>query len=316
MHKPGLVPGFSEAFHSFWGCFTGGGADVLARDGAWCDPCCWMRTATKPDVCPLCDDSGWKPAAEGRVTRCECRLRKRGETIEEGARIPKRYAKCEISNFEKVAYKPENSKGPEDFDHSVIEARVIAEGFIKAYPIETNKGLLILGKTGRGKTHLAVGVIKELMRKGIPCLFSGYRELLSAIRQSYSPAVQTTELEVLRPVLETEVVLIDDLGASVAQTVWEQDMVAYILNRRYSDELTTIVTTQLLDLPTPQFVITEDPESSSQLKRTSRDTRDAKYATREKTLGERIGDQMRARVHEMCRKVEIDGRDYRDRAKS
>jgi hypothetical protein len=32
-------------------------------------------------------------------------------------------------------------------------------------------------------------------------------------------------------------------------------------------------------------------------------------------LGERIGDQMRARLNEMCRKIEISARDYRERPK-
>jgi len=108
-------------------------------------------------------------------------------------------------------------------------------------------------------------------------------------------------------------VLIDDLGASATQTPWERDTVAYILNKRYSDELTTIITTHLVDKPSPVAEAIEQPVSA--FARVSRDRKDADRAMRDDTLGARIGDQIRARVHEMCRKVEIGARDYRERAK-
>ena len=48
-------------------------------------------------------------------------------------------------------------------------------------------GLLIIGKIGMGKTHLAVGIIKELIvSRGIACLFYDYRELLKEIQNSYN----------------------------------------------------------------------------------------------------------------------------------
>jgi DNA replication protein DnaC len=132
------------------------------------------------------------------------------------------------------------------------------------------------------------------------------------MRQSYNPQVQATELDVLRPVLETEVVLIDDLGSSTA-SAWERDTVAYILNKRYSDERTTIVTTYLLDRPSP--IVEQIPENPSPGFGRNKNMDEARAALRDRTLGERIGDQMRARLNEMCRKIEINARDYRERPK-
>jgi DNA replication protein DnaC len=150
--------------------------------------------------------------------------------------------------------------------------------------------------------------------KGVSCLFVDYRELLREMRQSYNPQVQATELDVLRPVLDTEVVLIDDLGASATQSPWERDTVAYILNKRYSDERTTIITTYLLDRPSP--VAEPAIENPSPNFGRNKNLDEARAALRDRTLGERIGDQMRARLHEMCRKVEIQAKDYRERTKS
>ena len=268
-----------------------------------------MRAETKSAVCRLCDDSGWKPATDGRVTRCECRLRSRGATLEEAARIPKRYARCDFESFQTDL--PDLVTAQHQSLHT---ARFRAMRFVEEYPNEKT-GLLFIGNTGTGKTHLAVAVIRGLIEmKGVSCLFYDYRELLREIRQSYSPAVQATELDVLRPVLETEVVLIDDLGASATQTPWERDTVAYILNKRYSDELTTIITTHLVDKPSPLAeAVAEVPPTA--FGRVSRDRKEAERVMRDDTLGARIGDQMRARLHEMCRKVEINARDYRETGK-
>ena len=100
-----------------------------------------------------------------------------------------------------------------------------------------------------GKTHLAVGIIKELiLSKGIACLFYDYRELLKQIQNSYNDSVKATELDVLRPVFETEVLVLDELGA-VKPTEWVWDTVSLILNTRYNDNRTTIITTNFDDRP-------------------------------------------------------------------
>jgi DNA replication protein DnaC len=161
--------------------------------------------------------------------------------------------------------------------------------------------VLFLGPLGVGKTHLAVGIMKELIvAKGIPCLFYDYRELLKHIQNSYNSSVQATELEVLRPVFDTEVLVLDELGA-VKPTEWVWDTVSHILNTRYNDKRTTIITTNFPDLPAAAVAAPRDLTAR---------------AAREETLGDRIGERMRSRLHEMCRKVEMQGEDFRQRVRS
>src|SRR5215470_14424186 len=136
------------------------------------------------EVCPICDGTGWKPSSEGngRVSRCDCRLQARSRGLLEAARIPKRYEHCELSNFE--------FDGPH---RSLAPARLAACRFVEEYPVD-NAGLLLIGTIGTGKTHLAVGIIKQLiLGKGIPCLFYDYRELLKQIQNSYNDSVKATE---------------------------------------------------------------------------------------------------------------------------
>ncbi|HEU5335783.1 MAG TPA: DNA replication protein DnaC, partial [Terriglobales bacterium] len=143
----------------------------------------------------------------------------------------------------------------------------------------------------------AVGIIKELIAsKGIACLFYDYRELLKEIQNSYNSSVQATELEVLRPVFETEVLALDELGA-VKPTEWVWDTVSLILNTRYNNNKTTIITTNFDDKPAG---VLAGPRA----------------AAREETLGDRIGERMRSRLHEMCRIVKLEGEDFRQKYRS
>src|SRR2546427_1539902 len=235
------------------------------------------------EICPQCDGTGWKSVSadsERRVTRCDCRLQARGYALLTSARIPKRYEHCELSNFEFDG--PHNSLNP---------ARMAACKFVEEYPVD-DTGLLLIGRIGVGKTHLAVGIIKELIHsKGIGCLFYDYRELLKQIQNSYNSSVQATELEVLRPVFEAEVLVLDELGA-VKPTEWVWDTVSLILNTRYNDNRTTIITTNFDDKPAGAI---GGPRG----------------AARDETLGDRIGERMRSRLHEMCRIIKMEGRDFR-----
>ena len=214
------------------------------------------------------------------MERCECFHKARAMRLIESARIPERYLRCDLSS-----YRTEGNP-------TLAAAKMTAEKFVERYPLE-KVGLMFEGSIGIGKTHLAVATIKELMKhKGIPCLFYEYRELLKSIQNSYNNEVQATELGLLRPVFETEVLLLDELGA-VKPTDWVWDTVSFILNTRYNDNRTTIVTTNLMN---------EAAMGTG-----------SRSVMRADTLGDRIGERMRSRLHEMCRVVKMEGEDYRQR---
>ena len=251
---------------------------------------------TTAQTCPACNDTGWKTVGEGRerrVTRCDCRLQQYIQKLLERARIPQRYQHCELSNYDVL---------PGAHERSQSKALVMAQSFVREYPGD-HAGMLLIGSIGVGKTHLSVGILKDLVAtRNVPCLFYDYRELLKEIQNSYNASVATTEMQILRPIFETEVLVLDELGA-VKPTEWVWDTVSHILNTRYNDKRTTIFTTNFPDQP---------PTGAGEESERGRAFR----AVREETLGDRIGERMRSRLHEMCRIVKIDGEDFRTKYRS
>jgi DNA replication protein DnaC len=265
--------------------------NLVARSGGNAVPGRQGQTATSdgPPLCPQCGGSGWRnveASQERRVTRCDCFLRQLGEQILESANIPERFKHCEFANYEATSAS------------GLATAKLIVETWAAEYPLHQT-GLLLIGDSGRGKTHLAVAALKELAKKCIHCLFCDYRELIKQIQNSYNPSSETTELELVRPVFETEVVVFDDLGAQ-RPSDWVWDAVNFILNSRYNAKLPTIITTNFSD----------------GLSAKAAGVVGAARVTRDETLGDRIGDRMRSRLFEMCRVVEIKGDDYRKKFRS
>ncbi len=254
-----------------------------------------------PTPCPICDDSGLRvierPDGSRAAQECSCRIEKRVERSLGAAHIPKRYQHCTIDDFI-----PDYAGRNKSLQNALVQSR----SFISAYPLQTSgKGLIFTGRNGTGKTHLAVGVLKALVLKGAKALFVTFDDLLKQVRDSYNPTVQQTELGVLRPVTDAEVLVIDELGSSKPSD-WVWDTVSHILNTRYNDMRTTIITTNYRN---------ERGLIESDIPNVPTDARNAWIALYRESLGDRIGERMRSRLLEMCRVVEMDGDDFRDKIK-
>lgn len=250
--------------------------------------------------CPSCEGTGWKlvgVAGVLRSARCDCNLEKVPEDLARRANIPPRYEHCTFENYF-VRRDPATGQ----LDSYLETAKRWAEHFVEEYPVDF--GLIFTGPTGVGKTHLAVAVIRELMsRKSVECLFCDFRELLQAIRDSYDPVSETSELRLLQPVVEAEVLLLDEM-VSANPSAWVKERLAYIINARYNQKKVTLITTTL-----PFGESGERQDTEEKRPRTRMPSGEA-IPNLERSL-DQFGVTLSSRLYEMCKPIEIRAQDFR-----
>lgn len=240
-------------------------------------------------MCEQCGGTGFLYVERDGVTYaqpCSCRAA-RTRTGEDAflhlTRIPPRYQHCSFANFE--AFTPPLASALE-------KCLLYCSGYPHNGPTDQGLGLLLSGDNGVGKTHLAVSVLRELMQNtGARGQFWDFHALLREIRNSYNTETKTTELQVLEPVVEADILLLDDLGAW-RMTDWMVDTLFYILNGRYMAKRPTLITTNFQD------VSSEEAAKEDSLRR-------------KEFLVERVGQRVRSRIMEMCLLVRLHGQDYR-----
>lgn len=229
-----------------------------------------------PEPCLACHGSGMEVVPGNGARRCHCRLKQQQSSLLAQSRIPRRYENCTLAN-----YRPAPNNGTQ------LQAFTFAFKLVSEFPA-VNRGLLFTGSVGVGKTHLAAAILRGLGERGVPCLFYEFGSLLQEIRASYNPVSQASELNILAPVYEAEVLVLDELGAS-KPTDWVQDTIMQIIGKRYNDRKLTLFTTNY---------------------------RDVRETPAEETLEDRIGTRLRSRLYEMCKTVMIEGEDFRRRLDS
>lgn len=253
--------------------------------------------------CDQCGGSGWvstsTAGADGKTAQamkeCECRRVVKLEKMLERAGLPRRYQEASFQTFDAGAV-----------DRSIEAAKLMSEKYCEEYLTDSSRGILYVGSVGVGKTHLAIATVRRLtLDYSTRCYFADFRDLLKRLQASFDGG-SMTRTEIMRPVMQSDVLVLDELGAARA-TDWTFEVAEEIINGRYNEARATLFTSNLPNEPPIGETRRLEPAGS----RYGSISGAAADAMRGESLGDRLGLRMFSRVQQMCRVVQMTGDDYR-----
>ena len=190
--------------------------------------------------CPFgeCDGSGWRLEEDANVARpCRCRERHASESASRrlGSGIPKRFRGV---SFER--------KPICDLDPYVLRH---VRGFVRSVDerIDAGDGLWFYGDVGTGKTSLAMLVSKAALEAGRSVAIYSVPRLLAEIKDTYDRDSGDSYMQLFRRLSAVDLLHLDDLGAE-RTTEWVLEQLYAIVNERWQDRRSIVVTTNLTSL--------------------------------------------------------------------
>jgi len=249
-----------------------------------------MATET---VCAKCGGSGFiivEGATVSSARRCDCALQGRAVRMEDRAQIPPLYRNASFDNF----LLPEGNPVARS---ALSRVMIAVQAFVRDFPHETRPGLLLVGDSGTGKTHLAVAALRRIIEKGFECLFWDYQHLLDRIFAGYDANSNSSDKQAYQLALDTEVLLLDDLGSQRGSD-WVEDTVTRIITWRCNNRKPVIATTNLPDVAAGSTMVQRNELLNK--------------VEHRRTLAEQIGTRARSRLFEMCTVIQMPAiEDYR-----
>jgi len=192
---------------------------------------------TDEQPCPfdVCDGSGFVIDEATRVaTPCRCRParleRRRARRL--SAVVPRKYRgvsfdRPPISDMQDTIVRPVRQ-----FVH-----RIDAE-------LDAGHGLWLFGEPGTGKTSLAMLVSKAALDAGRSVAIYSLPRLLAEIRSTFETDSEGSYLDFTDRLAAVDLLHIDDVGAENT-TSWVLEQLYTIVNARYEDERSIVITTNI-----------------------------------------------------------------------
>jgi DNA replication protein DnaC len=191
----------------------------------------------RDDFCPegLCDGSGWLLGEDGEARPCSCRPARisRLRTRPMGSGVPKRFLR--EASFDR---NPVRDIDPLVLDDIRRFTRNVDDN------IAAGRGRWFYGDVGTGKTLLAMLISRAALDAGLNVAIYSVPRLLAEIKETYEESSKGSYMDLFRRLCSVDLLHLDDLGAE-RRTEWVLEQLYSIVNERWQDERSIVVTTNL-----------------------------------------------------------------------
>ena len=239
--------------------------------------------------CPVCRGSGLIATSDdprSRRKRCVCQVVVARQKAFSAAGIPARHADSTRASFVPAGR------------HQTAVLAAVSKFLASFAPTANeNRGLILHGDVGRGKTHLLVALLRELVfRHGVRVKFVEFSHLLADLKAGFDHGQGASVL--LDPLVEYEVLAIDELGKG-RNTEFEGTVLDELVSRRYNAMRPILATTNYAPESSGAAVVSAAAVAVGTVARPG--------------LADRVGDRVYSRLRETCDFIEVQGEDHREK---
>lgn len=190
-----------------------------------------MRNLWTP--CPTCGEEQRKEQERIAQQQAESNRKHAIDMILGRSGIPQRFADRTLDGFK--AETPEQER--------VLKiCRAYADRFDDR--LANGGGLVMCGKPGTGKTHLACGIANHIAEKGRTSLFLSVMQAVRRVKETWGRHDGETEAEAIAKMLRPDLLILDEVGVQFGSEA-EKLILFEIINGRYSDMRPTIIISNL-----------------------------------------------------------------------
>lgn len=192
----------------------------------------WVVCLGDKDVysnCPVCSTRAAAERADRERAEEEQRLADLQQALLRDAGIPALFHDATFDNYQ--ADTPEMRK-----------CLAIARAFATSQ--KRGRSLVMTGKPGTGKTHLACAIAREAMKTSRRVVFTTAAEVVMSVRATYRRDSELSEMDVLDRFRNANMLVIDEIGAQNGDE-HGKTILFDILNYRYAEMLPTVICSNL-----------------------------------------------------------------------
>ena len=113
--------------------------------------------------------------------------------------------------------------------------------------------IAVLGDRGCGKTWLACGLVLDFCRAGRSAVYLDTMDYFVELKQTYSDRSRQDESQIETKYLRPELLVLDEIQER-GETTWEDRMLVRLINKRYANELSTVLVGNLSKEDFPKHV--------------------------------------------------------------